>query len=85
VPPRDTPAGRVLFTGDHLAWSDRLRNLYAFRDACWFDWRVQTESMRRLLAHRFSWVLPGHGRRCRFDEDEMPRRLAECVAWMERR
>ena len=72
----------VLFTGDHLAWSDRLRNLYAFRDACWFDWRVQTESMRRLLAYRFGRVLPGHGRRCAFEPDEMRRRLTECIAWM---
>ena len=67
----------------NLAWSDRLRNLYAFRDACWFDWRVQTESMRRLLAYRFGRVLPGHGRRCMFEPDEMHRRLTECIAWME--
>jgi glyoxylase-like metal-dependent hydrolase (beta-lactamase superfamily II)/ferredoxin len=72
-----------LFTGDHLAWSERLANLYAFRDACWMDWRVQTESMRKLLAYEFSWVLPGHGRRCTFPRDEMRRRLERCVAWME--
>lgn len=72
-----------LFTGDHLAWSERLGNLYAFRDACWMDWRVQTASMRKLLDFPFSWVLPGHGRRCTFPRDEMRRRLERCVAWME--
>ena len=77
-------ADRYLFTGDHLAWSASLANLYAFRTACWFDWDVQTESMRRLAAHQFEWVLPGHGRRCTFPADEMQRRLGECIRWMER-
>jgi glyoxylase-like metal-dependent hydrolase (beta-lactamase superfamily II) len=72
-----------LFTGDHLAWSDRIGNLYAFRDACWMDWSVQVASMRRLLAYEFAWVLPGHGRRAHFGRDEMRRRLERCVAWME--
>jgi glyoxylase-like metal-dependent hydrolase (beta-lactamase superfamily II)/ferredoxin len=73
----------VLFTGDHLAWSGRRQELYAFRDACWFDWRAQTESMKRLAAFDFAWVLPGHGRRAHFGKDEMRRRMANCVAWME--
>jgi glyoxylase-like metal-dependent hydrolase (beta-lactamase superfamily II)/ferredoxin len=74
-----------LFTGDHLAWSERLGELYAFRDACWFDWRAQTASMKRLAAFDFEWVLPGHGRRAHFAKDEMRRRMARCVAWMENR
>jgi len=75
----------ALFTGDHLAWSERLSELYAFRDACWYDWRVQIESMKRLAAYEFEWVLPGHGRRAHFAKDEMRRRMANCVAWMEKR
>jgi glyoxylase-like metal-dependent hydrolase (beta-lactamase superfamily II)/ferredoxin len=74
--------GRFLFTGDHLAWSERLANLYAFRDACWMDWSVQVASMKRLAAYDFEWVLPGHGRRCRFSKDEMRRRMAACIEWM---
>jgi glyoxylase-like metal-dependent hydrolase (beta-lactamase superfamily II)/ferredoxin len=74
---------RVLFTGDHLAYSERLGNLYAFRDACWMDWSVQVASMRRLAAYDFEWVLPGHGRRCRFEKSEMRERLARCIGWME--
>lgn len=75
---------RVLFTGDHLAWSARLSELYAFRDACWMDWSVEVASMRRLAAFDFEWVLPGHGRRARFPRDEMRRRMARCIAWMEK-
>jgi glyoxylase-like metal-dependent hydrolase (beta-lactamase superfamily II) len=74
---------RVLFTGDHLAWSRRLGELYAFRDACWMDWSVQVASMKRLAAYDFEWVLPGHGRRAHYAKDEMRRRMARCIAWME--
>ena len=28
---------RVLFTGDHLAFSRDLGHLYAFKTACWYD------------------------------------------------
>ena len=72
-----------LFTGDHLAWSQRLGELYAFRDACWMDWSVQVASMKRLAAFDFEWVLPGHGRRAHFAKPEMRRRMARCIAWME--
>lgn len=55
---RDT----YLFTGDHLAWSERRGHLYAFRNACWYSWSEQIRSMERLLDYSFEWVLPGHGR-----------------------
>lgn len=74
--------GTHAFTGDHLAWSDELERIYAFRRACWYDWEVQIESMRRLSEHAFEWVLPGHGRRCRFPAGEMRTRMADCVQWM---
>lgn len=73
---------RFLFSGDHVAWSARLGHVYAFRAECWFDWEVQTASMERLLAHRFSWILPGHGRRCSFPEAEMRAQVERCIAWM---
>jgi len=37
--------------------------------------------MERLAEFRFEWILPGHGRLCRFDADEMRRQMARCVAW----
>jgi glyoxylase-like metal-dependent hydrolase (beta-lactamase superfamily II) len=72
----------VLFTGDHLAYSRSLGNVYAFADACWFDWRVQIESVARLLDHRFSHIFPGHGAPCQFGPGEMRLQLENCLAWM---
>jgi glyoxylase-like metal-dependent hydrolase (beta-lactamase superfamily II)/ferredoxin len=51
----------ILFTGDHL-WGDADGNLGASRAVCWYDWPTQLRSLERLLAHRFTTVLPGHGR-----------------------
>jgi glyoxylase-like metal-dependent hydrolase (beta-lactamase superfamily II)/ferredoxin len=74
----------LLFTGDHLAWSESRGHLYAFRSACWYSWSEQIESMRRLLDYRFEWVLPGHGRPIHLSADAMRESLEKCVAWMER-
>lgn len=74
---------RWLFSGDHVAWSERLGQVYAFRSACWYDWDVQVESMRRLARHDFEWILPGHGRRCRFEAARMRDELARAIAWMQ--
>lgn len=75
-------SGRYLFSGDHAAWSPARGRVYAFRDACWYDWRVQAASMARLAEHRFEWLLPGHGRRVRLDAAAMQASLRDCVAWM---
>lgn len=74
--------GQVLFTGDHLAWSDRRGQLIAFRRACWYSWPKQTESMTKLLGFDFEWVLPGHGRRANLPAPEMRASLEACIAWM---
>ncbi|HEV7572534.1 MAG TPA: MBL fold metallo-hydrolase [Thermoanaerobaculia bacterium] len=74
-----------LFTGDHLAWSERLGHLYAFRSACWYSWKEQIRSMERLLDYRFEWVLPGHGRPIHLDAAAMHASLERCVAWMNER
>jgi glyoxylase-like metal-dependent hydrolase (beta-lactamase superfamily II)/ferredoxin len=76
---------KYLFTGDHLAWSERRGHLVAFRDACWYSWEEQTRSMERLLDYRFEWVLPGHGLRWHAPSaGAMRDELARCVAWMKR-
>ena len=74
-----------LFTGDHLAWSETRGHLYAFRSACWYSWREQIESMKRLLDYRFEWVLPGHGRPVHLPADAMRTSLARCIDWMNAR
>lgn len=73
---------RVLFTGDHLAWSPARATLTAFRDHCWYSWTEQVLSMRRLLDYRFEWVLPGHGRAGYASAAEMQAHLARCIDWM---
>jgi glyoxylase-like metal-dependent hydrolase (beta-lactamase superfamily II) len=65
----------LLFTGDHLWWDgDRLA---MGRDVCWYSWKEQVRSLERLLQHRFSWVLPGHGRAWRAPSAAAMRREVE--------
>ena len=73
----------VLFTGDHLAWSAPMQQLYAFRRHCWYSWAQQIESMKTLLDYSFMWVLPGHGRRFHAqDPAQMRQQLHQCIDWM---
>ncbi|MEZ5990965.1 MAG: MBL fold metallo-hydrolase [Planctomycetota bacterium] len=74
---------KFLFTGDHLAWSQRLGHLYAFRSACWYDWDTVVESLKRLIPKRFEWVLPGHGWPLHADTAEVARQMRQCVEWAE--
>jgi glyoxylase-like metal-dependent hydrolase (beta-lactamase superfamily II) len=64
-----------LFTGDSLAWDEESEELYAFRDYCWHSWSEQLESLGRLVARKFRWVLPGHGRRTPRAMEDLPDRL----------
>ncbi|MEL6380936.1 MAG: MBL fold metallo-hydrolase [Cyanobacteria bacterium J06626_18] len=73
---------RFLFTGDHLAWSPQLQHLYAFRRACWYSWAEQIESMEKLAAYSFEWVLPGHGRRYHADVETIHQQMEKCLTWM---
>ncbi|AFY51183.1 Zn-dependent hydrolase, glyoxylase [Nostoc sp. PCC 7524] len=74
---------KFLFTGDHLAWSERLHQLAAFRDYCWYSWTEQIKSMRQLANYTFEWVLPGHGRRFHADVDTMRQQMHKCIELME--
>ncbi|PMS38042.1 MBL fold metallo-hydrolase [Trinickia symbiotica] len=73
---------RVLFSGDSLAWSPREQDLVAFRDACWYSWTELTESLGKLAAYRFEWLLPGHGWLAHLPAKEMSARLLALVARM---
>jgi len=74
---------KFLFTGDHLAWNDKLNQLIGFRNACWYSWSEQIKSMRQLANYSFEWVLPGHGRRYHADAKTMYHQMQQCLAWME--
>lgn len=75
-------SGSTLFTGDHLAWSPERHTLTAYRDVCWYSWTEQIQSMEKLLAYRFDWVLPGHGHRHHCSSREMHHHLERCVRSM---
>jgi glyoxylase-like metal-dependent hydrolase (beta-lactamase superfamily II)/ferredoxin len=75
---------KFLFTGDHLAWSPYLNQLYAFRRYSWYSWTEQIKSMRELANYRFEWVLPGHGRRYHADDQTMQQQMQQCLDWMEK-
>ncbi len=74
---------RYLFTGDHLAQNSNRTHPTAFNNHCWYSWTEQTASMKRLAAFDFEWILPGHSGRAHYPLDEMKRKMAECIAWME--
>lgn len=70
---------KYLFSGDHLAWSNRLNRLIAFENACWYSWEELGRSMQKLAAYSFEWVLPGHGRRYHADRETMNLAMKECL------
>lgn len=74
---------KYLFSGDHLAWSNRLNQLIAFAEVCWYSWPEQIKSMQRLANYAFEWVLPGHGRRYDADRETMAKQMQQCITWME--
>ena len=73
---------KFLLSGDSLYWSRRRQDLGAFRDACWYSWEEQADSLERLAAHPFEWVLAGHGDRHRAPAPEMETRLRALVGRM---
>lgn len=74
---------KFLFTGDHLAWSPLRNRLTAFPSVAWYSWKHQRNSMKKLLAYDFEWVLPGHGHLHYGSVEEMRESLKQCINWME--
>lgn len=74
---------KYLFTGDHLAYSPELDQLYAFKRACWYDFEEQIKSMKKLLNYNFEWILPGHGFPYNASPEKMKTQLEKCIEWME--
>jgi glyoxylase-like metal-dependent hydrolase (beta-lactamase superfamily II) len=74
---------RFLFSGDSLCWDADAGDLAAFEDVAWYSWPEQAASLARLAAaHRFEWVLAGHGGRGRRPAGEMHARLTELARRM---
>ncbi len=70
---------KYLFTGDHLWWRRRRKQLGASRNVAWYSWRKQTESMERLMRFDFEWILPGHGQRIQLPKAGMKKELEALV------
>jgi glyoxylase-like metal-dependent hydrolase (beta-lactamase superfamily II) len=51
----------LLFTGDSLTWSYEHDRMRAFREACWYSWPAQKQSLFGLAAYRFERLFSGHG------------------------
>lgn len=73
---------KFLFTGDHLAFAPYLEHLYAFSRFCWYSWSEQINSMTKLAAYDFEWILPGHGRRYNSDRQTVNQQMQKCISWM---
>ncbi|KAL4422898.1 hypothetical protein ABPG75_009095 [Micractinium tetrahymenae] len=72
---------QALFTGDHLAWSNRLQRLTIFRAYNWHSVPQQLDSVAALRDLDFVHVLPGHGRRAVLaDAADRRRQIDELLA-----
>jgi glyoxylase-like metal-dependent hydrolase (beta-lactamase superfamily II)/ferredoxin len=69
-----------LFAGDHVSWQADRGTIRASRNVCWYDWDELLDSMERLAAHRFEWILPGHGAPGHVPAAEMVRAIRDWVA-----
>jgi glyoxylase-like metal-dependent hydrolase (beta-lactamase superfamily II)/ferredoxin len=69
---------RFLFTGDHLWWERDLQQLGTPEKLVWDDAQLK-RSVRKLLAHSFEWVLPGHGQAIHLREGDMKQALTQLL------
>ena len=72
---------QVLFSGDHLWWSDTVQGVVASRAYCWWDWPSQVASVERLAGLDVRWLLPGHGHRRPFGAGEWSREIGRTLAF----
>jgi glyoxylase-like metal-dependent hydrolase (beta-lactamase superfamily II) len=76
--------GHLLFSGDSLAWDEQGHRLMAFRDACWYSWSAQADSLARFATSplRFDRLLCGHGWSHDLDADTFHQHLLDLVERM---
>jgi len=51
----------LLFTGDSLTWNYERDGMRAFREACWYSWTAQKQSLIGLAEYGFERLFSGHG------------------------
>jgi glyoxylase-like metal-dependent hydrolase (beta-lactamase superfamily II)/ferredoxin len=77
---RLTPAGQVLFSGDHLWWDRQLAVLVASRRYNWWSWSAQLRSVARLRDLDVRWLLPAHGDRHQLPAGTWAAAVDACLA-----
>mmetsp|Transcript_6501 Transcript_6501/g.11617 ORF Transcript_6501/g.11617 Transcript_6501/m.11617 type:complete len:370 (-) Transcript_6501:1732-2841(-) len=65
---------KVVFTGDHVAFSGGLNKLTGFPRYNWYSLKEQMRSMEKLLDLDFEWLCPGHGRMRHYENVEVKNR-----------
>ncbi len=74
---------RYLFSGDHLAYSEKRKHLIGFKDACWYSRKELYTSMKKLQSYSFQYVLPGHGKAYRAGtSEEMKEQMELCLKFL---
>ena len=75
---------RLLFSGDSLSWNPKEERLHAFRNACWYSWDAQRESLRRFAENGLGTerLFCGHGWNHDLEAQEFRRLLFELVERM---
>ncbi len=70
-----------LFSGDNLSYNSELNALTASKDYCWYDWKTQVNSLKKLLDFNFDYILPGHGGALKSDKKTMKQLLSDCISY----
>jgi glyoxylase-like metal-dependent hydrolase (beta-lactamase superfamily II)/ferredoxin len=74
---------RYLFSGDHFAWLADEQRFGSFRNACWYSWEKQIDSVQLMRDFtQVEWVFPGHGKWGQIEPGRFPHIIDECVAEM---
>jgi glyoxylase-like metal-dependent hydrolase (beta-lactamase superfamily II)/ferredoxin len=73
--------GQILFSGDHLWWSETEQAVVASRRYCWWDWPSQVASVEKLQGLDVRWLLPGHGDRRAFAAGEWCEQIERTLAF----
>lgn len=75
---------KYLFSGDHFAWISQLNMFGSFKNACWYSWEKQIESVQKMEAFQdVEWVFPGHGKWGQVDKNQFPAIIRSAVTWMQ--
>lgn len=74
---------KFLFSGDHLFFDLDTQKPRSSKSVCWYSWKEQIESTRKLLAYDIQWLLPGHGGWGHLEANEMRQRLIELTETMD--